>query len=202
MPKIVDHDARRRELVAATWRIIGRGGFAAASLQSVEMEAGFSHGIVRHYFASKEELLAQAFSEAYEHTLTRAVNAIGDGSGLEALRKLCLELFPLDDERLLEAQVVVAFWDHAAFNPQLAAIHTEAVGTWKRLFLRYLDEALEEGSIRPGTPIETVANQLLFVVNGVQVMPLLTPCHAEPARQLAVLDFIIDSIRANIVHAR
>ncbi|MGH3277862.1 MAG: TetR/AcrR family transcriptional regulator [Trebonia sp.] len=196
MPKIVDHDVRRRELVAATWRIIARGGFAAATLNSVESEAGFSHGIVRHYFSSKEDLLAQAFREAYEHTVDRAVKAIDGGTGLEALRKLCLELLPLDVERRLEAQVVVAFWDYAAFNPQLTTVHAEAVQTWRRLFLEYLTDAQRAGEVDAAAPIGTVADQLLLLVNGAQVVPLLIPEQADSGRQVAVLDYVIAGIRA------
>lgn len=195
MPKIVDHDARRRDLIGATWRIVARGGFAAATLQSIEAEAGYSHGIVRHYFTSKDELLASAFEAAYRNTLDRAGEAIGEGRGLEALRKLCLELLPLDDERRLEAQVVVAFWDHAAQNRPLAAIHADAVATWRHLFLRHLGEAEESGEVRPGIPAEVVADQLLLVVNGAQVGPVLSPSDDTASQQLAVIDWILSGLR-------
>lgn len=199
MPKVVDHDARRRDLVSATWRIIARGGFAAATLQSVETEAGYAHGIVRHYFTSKDELLASAFDTAYRHTIERAQRAIGDDRGLAALRKLCLELLPLDGERLVEAKVVVAFWDHAANNAPLAGVHADAVATWERLFLQYLVEACEQGELATGIPLELVAQQLLLIVNGAQVGPVVTPSGADTdsyADMLTeVLDWLLTTVR-------
>lgn len=195
MPKIVDHDSRRRDLVAATWRIIGRGGFAAATLGSIETEAGYAHGIVRHYFSAKDELLASAFDTAYRNTLERAVAAIGDGRGLEALRKLCLELLPLDEERLLEAKVVVAFWDHAAQNPPLASIHGDVDDALKALFLQRLAEAEEDGELDAEVPHEVVAEQLMLIVNGAQVGPVLTPHPDAGAQEVAVIDWILASVR-------
>ena len=68
MPKIVDHDQRRRELVDATWRLIDRGGFASVTLQGIAAEAGFANGLVRHYFATKNDVLTAAFGRASSWT--------------------------------------------------------------------------------------------------------------------------------------
>src|SRR5690606_41362209 len=48
---------RRRELIEATVRTIGRRGFASTTLTHVAGEAGLSPGIVNFYFKSKEQLL-------------------------------------------------------------------------------------------------------------------------------------------------
>ena len=42
MPKIVDHDQRRIELVDATWRIIARLGIESATMREIALEAGLS----------------------------------------------------------------------------------------------------------------------------------------------------------------
>ncbi|NLZ97477.1 MAG: TetR family transcriptional regulator, partial [Micrococcus sp.] len=50
MPKIVDHEQRRRELAQAIWSIIALRGLSAVTLRSVAAEAGVSMGTVQHYF--------------------------------------------------------------------------------------------------------------------------------------------------------
>src|ERR687886_364195 len=57
MPKRVDHQQRRRELADAVWRVVAREGLDGTSLQLVADQAGWSIGSLRHYFASKAELL-------------------------------------------------------------------------------------------------------------------------------------------------
>src|SRR3712207_9389000 len=60
MPKIVNHEERRRELAEAAWRGILRGGVEGVSVRAVSTEAGWSTGALRHYFGTKEELIAPA----------------------------------------------------------------------------------------------------------------------------------------------
>ncbi|MCZ9339397.1 TetR/AcrR family transcriptional regulator, partial [Streptomyces sp. TRM76130] len=74
-------------------------------------EAGYSNGALAPYFRNKDEILQAAFQYAFESTNARAREAIGDARGLTALRRLCREIMPLDEVRLLEARVVIAFWD-------------------------------------------------------------------------------------------
>ena len=60
MPKIVDWDARRDEILAATWRVIARDGIARATIRAIAREAGCSRGILAHYFDDKADILGSA----------------------------------------------------------------------------------------------------------------------------------------------
>ena len=57
MPKIVDHDERRLELVDATWRIIARLGIEGATMREIATEAGFANGALKPYFPTRDTLL-------------------------------------------------------------------------------------------------------------------------------------------------
>ena len=52
MPKVVDHDQRRVELVQATWRIIAREGIERATMRGIAAEAGFANGALKPYFST------------------------------------------------------------------------------------------------------------------------------------------------------
>src|SRR5690625_2815459 len=56
MPRIVDHAARRTEIVYALWAVIHEKGLDSVSFRAVAEAAGVSIGRIQHYFASKEEL--------------------------------------------------------------------------------------------------------------------------------------------------
>lgn len=60
MPKIVDHDERRRQIVEALIRQAGREGLHAVTMRSVAAEAGVSLRLVQYYFISKGELMHAA----------------------------------------------------------------------------------------------------------------------------------------------
>ena len=50
MPKVVDHDQRRAEIIGALWEVIGERGTEGASLMTVARAAGVSVGRIQHYF--------------------------------------------------------------------------------------------------------------------------------------------------------
>lgn len=57
MPRYVDHDQRKREILDATSKVLGQGGLSALSFRAVAKELGGSTTLVTHYFGSQAELL-------------------------------------------------------------------------------------------------------------------------------------------------
>jgi AcrR family transcriptional regulator len=68
----VDHEQRRREIVEAAWRLVARGGFAAATMREIAAEAGFANGALKYYFDSKDDLLIAAFQHTFYRVNERA----------------------------------------------------------------------------------------------------------------------------------
>jgi AcrR family transcriptional regulator len=57
---------RRRELLDAAVRVFARKGFRAARVGDVAAEAGVAHGLLYHYFRSKDEVLETIFRETWQ----------------------------------------------------------------------------------------------------------------------------------------
>jgi AcrR family transcriptional regulator len=57
-------DQRRDEIVRATLRLVATKGFTGVTLRDVATEVGVVHGLIRHYFATRDELVAAAFDFA------------------------------------------------------------------------------------------------------------------------------------------
>jgi AcrR family transcriptional regulator len=117
VPKIVDHGERRIEIVKAAWRIIASDGFDRATMREIAAEAGYTHGAVKPYFASKDELLTFAFTFVFTQTNARMTAATARLTGLKALRAFCLEILPTDEVKLTEARIVIPFWHRALNDP-------------------------------------------------------------------------------------
>jgi AcrR family transcriptional regulator len=81
--------ARRDEILAAAVRVFAGRGFHTCRVSDVAREAGVSHGLVYHYFASKDELLETIFRENWGPTAT-AIEAIAaaDDEPSEQIRKV------------------------------------------------------------------------------------------------------------------
>ena len=103
MPKIVDHDARRAEIVAAVWRVIERSGMDGATVRSVAAEAGVSPGSLRYYFSDQGELVLFAAEAMTQRVVHRLEAHPTDGDGLVRAIRVLEEMLPLDEDRRAEA---------------------------------------------------------------------------------------------------
>jgi AcrR family transcriptional regulator len=175
VPKIVDHDERRLELVDATWRIIARQGLEGATMREIAMEAGFANGALKPYFPTKDTLLEFAFGHVFNRTNQRIAEVTEGKSGLEALRAFCLEVLPLDDERVNEARIVIPFWQKAVNDAQKAQIHQQSMAAWLDTIRQFLAEAREAGDVRAAVDDSILAGQLLNMLLGAQIEAALSP---------------------------
>lgn len=181
MPKIVDHDERRLELVDATWRIIARLGIESATMREIATEAGFANGALKPYFPTKDTLLTFAFGHVFNRTNQRIADVTAGKSGIPALRAFCLEVLPLDEERVNEARIVIPFWQKAINDPEKAAIHRESMEQWHAAIRGYLAQAREAGDIRAAVGDSSTASHLLNMLLGAQISAALAPeGRAEP----------------------
>ena len=57
---------RRRELLDAAVEVFARKGFRTARVGDIAEEAGVAHGLLYHYFRSKEEVLETIFRETWQ----------------------------------------------------------------------------------------------------------------------------------------
>jgi TetR/AcrR family transcriptional regulator, fatty acid metabolism regulator protein len=79
---------RRRELLDAAVRVFARKGFHASRVGDIAEEAGVAHGLLYHYFRSKDEVLETIFHDAWERLATETDRIEASGVPLrEQLRR-------------------------------------------------------------------------------------------------------------------
>lgn len=173
MPKIVDHDRRRQEIVETTWRIIARRGLEGATLREIAAEAGFANGAIKPYFPTKSSLTEATFAYVFTRTNRRIAVATKGLGGFAALRAFCLEVLPLDDTRIDEARVVLPFWQLAMHDAGEAAQNGAAMLEWRRSIRGWLREARAAGAAPAKLPVDLVAETLLTFLLGAQIAAVL-----------------------------
>ncbi len=197
MPKIVDWDTKRDEILSATWRVIARDGIAAATIRAIAREADCSRSILGHYFADKEDILGSALLLSHRRVGARMAAATEDQSGLGALRIVMLEALPVDSRRDLEAQIEISFWGRALGNAQLRELqHSE----FDRLCARlrgHLAEAAELGELRDDCDLDLATHQLVVLIDGLSAERVLYPDRVSAHRQTQMLDHVLGSFAAD-----
>lgn len=142
-------------------------------MREIALEAGFSNGALKPYFPTKDTLLEFAFGHVFNRTNERIASATEGKVGLAALRAFCLEVLPLDEERINEARIVIPFWQKAVNDPQKADIHQRAMDEWQATIRCHLDEARRGGDLRANLDDRVLAGQLLNMLLGAQISAAL-----------------------------
>ncbi|MGW1891560.1 TetR/AcrR family transcriptional regulator [Streptomyces sp. NPDC002004] len=184
MPKYVDPEARRRDVVDALFRVVVRDGLQRASLRAVADEAALNIGSLRHYFAGQQELMTFAMQSMLDRVggrLVRRVEEIGDlGShpGPDRLRLaagLLAELLPLDDDRRAEVTVFLDFNTAARTNPALQELSRQAAEGARGLVRRLLTRLDESGTLGPGRDLGIETERLTALLDGLGLGAVLHP---------------------------
>ncbi|MFI9380168.1 TetR/AcrR family transcriptional regulator [Kutzneria sp. NPDC052558] len=118
MPKAVDHEARRRELAEAVWRVVSTDGVHRVSVRSVAAESGWSTGSLRHYFPTQDALLVFAMELLADRTRARLA-AIEETEVRAVLRRFAEILLPGTSEVRVEVEVWLALLARAQVDPEL-----------------------------------------------------------------------------------
>lgn len=196
MPKIVDHDQRRQELVETTWRIIARRGLSGATMRQIAQEAGYANGALKPYFATKDELLEATYQHVFDRSEERITEQLRGRRGLDAVRALSLEVLPVHPELQDEARLVLAFWNEAAHQPDEATLAAAAIDRWRTRVLSALAQADEDGELREGLDHDSATGVLLGLLFGSQITAVMDPVSFSGDRLREHLEGWLDLVRA------
>ncbi|HEY8371754.1 MAG TPA: TetR family transcriptional regulator C-terminal domain-containing protein [Pseudonocardiaceae bacterium] len=188
MPKAVDHEARRRELAEAVWRVVLRDGVERASVRTVAAEAGWSTGSLRHYFPTQEALLSFAMELAAATFLERIAPLQDVTDPRTVLRALALELLPLDEQRRAEMAVWLSFVARSRVDPSLHEAQRKVNGETQTALRRILTWARNKGALRPGVDPVVEALRLHSLLDGLALHALLDPELFDPESIVATVD--------------
>ena len=195
MPKLVDHETRRREVADAVIRLIRRDGAEAVTIRHVAAESGWAPGVLGHYFRDKDALLLAAFRRVADAVTERTTRQRVGGPPLSVLRWFCRNTLPLEEQRRAEVQVWFAFLGYALARPALARAQREVYEQWRRLLADLLRAAGDRGELATGTDPEAEAAALVAFIDGLALQAVFDPGTFPPDRQAALLDARLRTVR-------
>jgi AcrR family transcriptional regulator len=186
MPVFVDHDERRAQVVAVASRLIAEAGLDAVTVRDVANAADCSTAIVSHYFHNKKELLFLTYRASIDRATDRCDAALGpDGRDVRAY---LAEIMPLDEERLIEWKIWIAFWAKAVSDPDIAAAQRDCVRRTRVNIAAVLRELQSRGALAPDLDPDDVARRLLVMIMGMAVQVIFDTEDWPASRQHSVVD--------------
>lgn len=200
MPKIVDHDERRREVIEALWRVIATSGIERVSTRSVAAESGWSRGVVDYYFDSMDELVLAGLTAAQEVDL-EARRESAERPGAEALRTMLMQSMPLDDARRLRAKVWLSYLGRAVSDPAIGKEFARCQEERSRVWAAVIERMVAAAESPPPLDAQTEAAHIMSFELAVNVYEMLNPGRVTPDAMMRHLDQFIDQLTARTTTA-
>jgi TetR/AcrR family fatty acid metabolism transcriptional regulator len=136
---------KRKLILDAAVRVFARSGYHGARVGDIATEAGVAHGLLYHYFSSKEQVLETIFRENFGELLERfrAVEASEEPAPekLEGIAKILLRTWRND------AALVTVMVREVARSPQLQA-QVDEVREAFAIVQRVIERGQAEGTFR------------------------------------------------------
>jgi TetR/AcrR family transcriptional regulator, transcriptional repressor of bet genes len=164
MPKIVDHDQRRDEIALVACRVVADYGFDQATVVRIAREAGYTTGMVAHYFDTKQDIIIAALRLVLRRIEERLTRPAGDTQ--RDLLLLLTEALPVDEQRYTECAFWIAFWSQVSADKRLKRINAWVHREYMRLFERCLARAWSEWAHWPPVRRDQVLRSVVTFING------------------------------------
>ena len=194
MPKIVDHEARRRDFIAAAYATIMEEGLANTTVRAVAKKAGFTTGALVHYFGDKDELIREALDYFGSDMRSRMDTAHRDQTGRAALRDTLLEALPTDKRSASSWRVWLALWYHSEASSAMRAEERRRYKEWFGRLTRIFDESKAGGELPKSLDSQTEARMLVALIDGLGVQFLMSSRRMSTKQMIELVDRYLERL--------
>lgn len=173
---------RRAAIVAAALEVMLHKGIAATTVRDVADRMGTSSGLVHHYFASMDDLLAAAFEQAATADLAVTTAAVEAQTGpVERLRAFFATYARAEQDWAF--QLWLDAWAEAARRPTLRETSQRLNVTWQQVLAQCIRDGVAAGAFVCPDP-DGAAWRILSLLDG---LALQSVAHRVPIDRAAVI---------------
>jgi TetR/AcrR family transcriptional repressor of bet genes len=193
MPKIVDHAKRRDEIAYVACQVVASRGFERATVARIARAAGYTTGMVAHYYDSKQDIILAALRLMLlriEERLTRERS-----SGEASLLSVLSEALAIDATRFTECAFWMAFWGQVSVDRKLKRLNVWVHREYMRLFTRCLAEHWPEWREWRRPVRDQVLRSVTTCINGLTAGAVTSPRDWPARRQIEQLDLQLELLR-------
>lgn len=165
--------ARRSAIIEATLAVMRRKGIAATTVRDVAQEMGTSPGLVHHYFASMDELVATAFElaagEGFETTKVAIASADDPVARMRAVYSTYMRT-----EQDWASQLWLDAWAEASRRPVLQATSQRLNVAWQQMVVEVIADGVAAGVFCCPDP-DGAAWRIMSLLDGLALQMIAHP---------------------------
>ena len=180
-------DARRDELLRTALRLFADRGFDGATIADIAEATGTAHGLVYHYFSSKNELLLAVLERfSFLPELRRLLDVSPEREATDVLTEIAVRFSALLHER---ADLLHLVSRESRSNPMVAAALAGVMVEGTELISAYLEARVAAGELRPHDT--TVPARALFWA----LVTMHLAQASEDGFEAALVDVLLNGLR-------
>lgn len=158
MPKIIDHDQYRKELLTQCFDLFAEKGYGSVTIRQIARDLEISIGTLYHYFPSKAALFEQLVEELSQQDILMATAKLKQAACLTVKMRALGEFLARNEERLNKQ---ICIWvDFCQYQDREALRHSQV---FQRINERY-EQAIAE---LLGITDPTIAWFILTSIDGI-----------------------------------
>jgi AcrR family transcriptional regulator len=188
MPRIVDHEQRRRSIATAALDLISNEGSTALTIRSVATRLGGSITMVTHYYANRSELLldmATQLAAGWQQEVE--VLTAAKRTPREKLVALLEWLLPTDEEGRRDERARFALLA-AHDEPECAAVIHDFDAGVRGMIAAHVTGLVDDARV----PL--LVDALRATTDGIVLGEYAVPEAWPPERQLATVHIVVDAL--------
>jgi AcrR family transcriptional regulator len=193
MPKIVDHAQRRDEIAHVACQVVANYGFEQATVARIARAAGYTTGMVAHYYESKQAIILAALRLILFRIEERLTRERDDGEA--DLLEVLSEALAIDAQRFTECAFWMAFWGQVSADKKLKRLNVWVHREYMRLYARCFTEHWQEWSAWPRPVRDHVLRSVVTFINGLTASAVTSPSDWPAAVQVEQLRLQLDLLR-------
>jgi TetR/AcrR family transcriptional regulator, transcriptional repressor of bet genes len=193
MPKIVDHAERREQIALVACRAVAQYGFEQATIVRIARQAGYTTGMVAHYFDSKQDIIVAALRLILRRIEQRLSP---QAQGQPELLAILTEALPVDETRFIECAFYIAFWGQVPADKRLKRINAWLHREYLRLFERCLTRGWPEWGQWSPSVRDCALRSVMTFINGITASTVANRSDWPAARQIAQLRLQLQLLHA------
>jgi AcrR family transcriptional regulator len=187
MPKVVDHESRRRIVAKVAFEAMESVGPEHTSIREIARRGGFSHSLLSHYFRDSDEVFGFAYKYLTELVLERVSDrAARLPAGIKRLYASLDESCPY--RQGVGAVATLSFWVHAVGNEHNRLMQKRSYGLWRQCLRKYIVESIREGHIAPRMGTDDLLNLTIMFLDGLCVAATLEASRWPRSKQVRILN--------------
>lgn len=183
MPKIVDKEEKRYQIIEAAVRVFAKHGVPNTKMVQIAEAAGIGKGTIYEYFKSKEELFHAIIAMFMQNMDTQMENNIRQlGDAKEKLLACFNEWGNIFESEFMDfAEIMLDFWAECLRKGDRNSIDlNEMYEGYRKQLKEILDEGVEKGVFKPDIQTHVLASIIIGGVDGIMIQWILNKSLFSP----------------------